>query len=77
MGIRFGIHHCKEILMSASKTADLKRITAHAEQTVTLHSDLKQSAIDESLRDMSNFIKRLLRSKKCDISVVVVSDTMK
>ena len=63
--------------MNASKTADMKRIAAHADETITLHSDLKQSAVDESLRDLCNFIKRLLRSKKCEIGIVVVSDAMK
>ena len=63
--------------MNASKQVEIKRIAGHADLTITLHSDLKQSAIDESLRDLNNLIKRLLRSKKCEISVVVVSDTMK
>lgn len=67
----------KESLMNASKTADMKRIAAYADETITLHSDLKQAAVDESLRDLCNFIKRLLRSKKCEIGIVVVSDAMR
>lgn len=63
--------------MNASKQVDFKRVAAQADTTVTLHSDLKQSVVDESLRDLCNFIKRLLRSKKCEIGVVVVSDAMK
>lgn len=63
--------------MNASKAADLKRIAAYADQTLTLHSDLKQSAVDESLRHLCNFIKRQLRSKKCEVGIVVVSDAMK
>jgi hypothetical protein len=62
--------------MNASKTADLKRIAAHADETISLHSDLKPAAIDESLRDLCNFIKRQLRSKKCEIGIIVVSDAM-
>jgi hypothetical protein len=77
MSTQSGTHHRKELLMNASKTAEIKRIAAHADQTITLHSDLKQSAIDESLRDLNNSIKRLLRSKRCEISVLVVSDAMK
>ena len=63
--------------MNASKRDWLAKSSAHADETITLHSDLKQAAVDESLRDLCNFIKRLLRSKKCQIGIVVVSDAMK
>lgn len=63
--------------MSPSKTADLKRISAYADETIALSSDLKPAAIDEALRDFSSLVKALLRKKNCEIAILVVSDPIK
>ena len=63
--------------MSPSKTADLKKISSYADETITLSSDLKPVAIDEALRDLSSFVKALLRKKRCEVGIVVVSDLLK
>jgi hypothetical protein len=63
--------------MSPTKTADLKRIGAYAEKTIALSSDLKPAAIDEDLRDLSSFVKALLRKKRCEVGIVVVSEPLK
>lgn len=63
--------------MNASKTADMKRIAAYADETIALSSDLKPAAIDEALRDFSSFVKALLRKKRCELTILVVSDPLK
>jgi hypothetical protein len=63
--------------MSPSKTADLKKISSWADETIALSSDLKPAAIDEALRDLSSFVKALLRKKRCEVGIVVVSDPLK
>jgi hypothetical protein len=62
--------------MSPSKTADLKKISSWADETIALSSDLKPAAIDEKLRDLSSLVKALLRKKRCEVGIVVVSDTL-
>jgi hypothetical protein len=63
--------------MSPSKTADLKRIAVYADETIALSSDLKPTKIDEDLRDFSSFVKALLRKKRCEVTILVVSDPLK
>jgi hypothetical protein len=63
--------------MTPNKAADLKRISSWADETIALSSDLKPAAIDEKLRDLSSFVKDLLRKKRCEIGIVVVSDPLK
>ena len=63
--------------MSPSKTADLKKISSWADETIALSSDLKPAAIDEVLRDLSSVVKALLRKKRCEVTILVVSDPLK
>jgi hypothetical protein len=63
--------------MSPTKTADLKRIGAYAEKTIALSSDHKPMKIDEDLRDFSSFVKALLRKKRCEVGILVISDPLK
>lgn len=62
--------------MSPSKAADLKKISAWAEDTIALSSDHKAEKVDQTMRDLVSFVKALLRKKKCEIGIVVVSDPL-
>jgi len=63
--------------MSPSKTADLKRIGAYADETIALSSDHKAEKVEQTMRDLSSLVKALLRKKRCEVAILVVSDLLK
>jgi hypothetical protein len=63
--------------MSANLDQTIRALKKAPEAVFSVSSDHKTAAIDEVLRDLSSVVKALLRKKRCEVTILVVSDPLK
>lgn len=63
--------------MNAMKSQAIEKVSKFAEETLSLDSNMKTTVVDQSLNDLQKFIKQLLRTKKVEVGIIVVADTIK
>jgi hypothetical protein len=63
--------------MSTNIDQTIRALKKAPEAVVSVSSDHKTAAIDEALRDLSSLVKALLRKKRCEVTILVVSDPLK
>ncbi len=63
--------------MSPPEQANINWTPARVESRSILSANLKPAAIHEALRHLLALVNTILRKKRCEVGIVVVSDLLK
>ena len=58
--------------MSAPSNQELLKLRKAAEESVTLSNEMKQSFVDEKIRSLNAFIKKLVAKKDVTVEIFVM-----
>ena len=58
--------------MSALSQQELAKVRKAAEESVTLSNEMKQSFVDEKIRSLNAFIKKLVAKKDVTVEIFVM-----